>query len=61
MKAAVLVPAGTYSLGDLMSLLYERFLKEFGDAELASVAAAAVINDVLASRDPKKPAVSYVY
>jgi hypothetical protein len=35
------------NLGDLISLFYEEFLEMYGDAELASVAAAAVINDLL--------------
>lgn len=39
----------TIPLGELISLVYERFLKLYGDEELASVAAAVVINEVLAS------------
>lgn len=35
------------NLGDLISLFYEEFMEMYGDAELASVAAAAVINDLL--------------
>lgn len=36
------------TLGDLISVLYEEFLARYGDEELASVATAAVINDLLA-------------
>jgi hypothetical protein len=36
------------TLGDLISLFYEEFMELYGDPELASVAAAAVINDLLA-------------
>ena len=35
------------NLGDLISLFYQEFMEMYGDAELASVAAAAVINDLL--------------
>jgi hypothetical protein len=35
------------TLGDLISLFYEEFMELYGDPELASVAAAAVINDLL--------------
>lgn len=35
------------SLGDLISLVYEEFLAQYGDEELASVATAAVVNDWL--------------
>ena len=38
----------TYSLGDLITLFYEEYLALYGDEELASVAAAATINDILA-------------
>ena len=34
-------------LGDLISLFYQEFLKMYGDEELASVATAAVINELL--------------
>lgn len=36
------------TLGELISTIYEEFLAMYGDEELASVAAAAVINDLLA-------------
>ncbi len=39
------------NLGELISTIYEEFLAQYGDEELASVATAAVINDVL-SRSP---------
>lgn len=35
------------NLGDLISLVYEEFIEMYGDADLASVAAAAVINDMI--------------
>ena len=37
----------TTSLGELISTLYEHFLAQYGDEELASVATAAVVNDLL--------------
>ncbi len=37
------------TLGDLIALFYEEFLQLYGDEELASVAAAAVINDMLSA------------
>jgi hypothetical protein len=36
------------SLGELIALFYDEFMAIYGDAELAAVAAAAVINDMLA-------------
>jgi hypothetical protein len=38
------------TLGDLISLFYEEYLALYGDEELASVAAAATINELLAER-----------
>lgn len=38
------------SLGTLIAFFYEEFLAVFNDPELASVAAAAVINDMLAEQ-----------
>lgn len=35
------------TLGDLITLFYDEFLAMYGDEELASVATAAVINDLL--------------
>jgi hypothetical protein len=43
------------NLGDLISLFYEEFYGMYGDAELASVAAAAVINDMLAAQASRTP------
>ena len=40
----------TVTLGDLISLIYEEFLALYGDEDLASVAAAATINEILANR-----------
>jgi hypothetical protein len=37
----------TSSIGELISTLYDNFLELYGDEELASVATAAVINDLL--------------
>jgi hypothetical protein len=36
------------SLGDLISVLYEEFLAVYGDPDIASVATAATINDMIA-------------
>ncbi len=36
------------NLGELISLFYDEFMELYGDPELASVATAAVINDLLA-------------
>jgi hypothetical protein len=35
------------TLGDLISLFYEEYLTQYGDAELASVATAVSINEIL--------------
>ncbi len=35
------------TLGDLISLFYEEYLQKYGDAELASVATAVSINEIL--------------
>ncbi len=43
--------ASTASLGDLIATFYEEFLSMYGDPELASVATAAVINDMLLDRE----------
>lgn len=37
------------NLGNLIATLYAEFLARYGDEELASVATAAVINDMLAA------------
>ena len=36
------------SLGDLITTLYEEYMEIYGDEDLASVATAATINDLLA-------------
>lgn len=36
------------TLGELISVFYEEFMDVYGDEDIASVAAAAVINDLLA-------------
>ncbi len=38
------------SLGDLISLFYEEYLVLYGDEELAAVAAAATIHELLENR-----------
>jgi len=40
----------TVSLGELVSVFYEEYLALYGDEELAAVAAAATINELLAER-----------
>ena len=42
-------------IGELISIFYSQFLELYGDAELASVATAAVINDMLSA--PSSPSV----
>jgi hypothetical protein len=42
--------ANTINLSDLITLFYDEYLALYGDEELASVAAAATINDILADR-----------
>jgi hypothetical protein len=41
------------NLGELISTIYEQFLAQYGDEELASVATAAVINDLLSVSGPR--------
>ena len=38
------------NLGDLINLFYEEYLALYGDEDIASVAAAATINDILSER-----------
>ena len=38
------------SLGDLINVLYEEYLELYGDEDIASVAAAATINDMIAEQ-----------
>ena len=35
------------TLGDLISIVYQEFLSQYGDAELAATATAASVNDML--------------
>ena len=37
----------TTTLGDLITVLYDEFMAAYGDEDLASVAVAATINDML--------------
>ena len=39
------------TLGEIIALFYEEFLALYGDEELASVATAATINDLLTQVD----------
>ncbi len=43
----------TVNLSDLITLFYDEYLALYGDEELASVAAAATINDILADRSDR--------
>jgi len=38
-------------LGDLMSIVYQHFMEEYRDANLASIAAAAVIDEMMRQPD----------
>ena len=49
-KEVIMNRSETISLGDLVSLFYEEYLSLYGDEELASVAAAATVNELLADR-----------
>ena len=44
-------------LGELIASVYDEFLALYGDEELASVATAAVINDMLAENDARSTVV----
>lgn len=39
------------NIGELISLFYDEYLALYGDPDVASVAAAATINDMLTSAD----------
>jgi len=41
----------TTNVGDLVSLFYEEYLGLYGDEELASLAAAATVNEILTEQD----------
>ncbi len=43
-------PARETTLGDLIHVVYESMLATYGDPDIASVATAAVVNEVLAGR-----------
>lgn len=57
----VVYPHEAENLGELISVLYGRFLDKYGDAEVASMATAEVVERYLASRDPKNPAAGQVH
>lgn len=42
------------TLGELITTLYAHFLEEYGDEDLASVATAAVVNDLLSRPPPAR-------
>jgi hypothetical protein len=42
------------NLGDLINLFYQEYMALYGDEELASVAAAATINEMLSESIPSK-------
>ncbi|MBI5794546.1 hypothetical protein HZA87_05735 [Candidatus Uhrbacteria bacterium] len=44
-------PRGSIPLGELITLFYKEFLAMYGDEELASVATAAAISDLLSEED----------
>lgn len=44
------------NLGELITLVYDEFLALYGDPDVASVAAAATINDLLAGGEDEVPA-----
>ena len=39
------------TIGTLIELCYEEFLSEYGDSELAALATATVINDILSPNE----------
>lgn len=43
------------SLAEIISALYEEFMTLYGDEELASVATAAVVNDLLSRQKSSIP------
>ncbi|MCK6502997.1 hypothetical protein L6R53_06305 [Myxococcota bacterium] len=48
-------PTHETSIGELISIFYARFMELYGDEELASVATAAVINDLLTAERTRAP------
>ncbi|MFT5682628.1 MAG: hypothetical protein ACI8RZ_003550 [Myxococcota bacterium] len=47
LEEPVMTQTTNTTLGDLISMFYNEFMEMYGDEELASVATAAVINDLL--------------
>jgi hypothetical protein len=45
---------GGVSLGEMIQVFYEEYLALYGDEELAAVAAAATINELLAATSPEE-------
>ena len=43
------------TLGDLVALFYEEYLALYGDEELAAVAAATTINEMLLDQNIREP------
>ena len=48
----------TTSLGDMISMFYSEFMEMYGDEEFASVATAALINDLLSDSDSEEEAIA---
>jgi hypothetical protein len=48
--------ASKLNLGDLINLFYEEYLALYGDEDIASVAAAATINDILSDHASERSA-----
>ena len=46
------------TIGDLISMFYAEFMEMYGDEELASVATAAVINDLLSESADQEVAIA---
>ncbi len=44
----------TYTLGELISSVYDEFLDQYGDPDIASVATAAFINELLSRETVEK-------
>lgn len=47
------MPSAPTTVGELIARVYDILLDEYGDPELASQAAAAVVNDLLAAGLPR--------
>jgi hypothetical protein len=46
------------TLGDLISMFFNQFMEIYGDEELASVATAAMINDLLSESEDEDTAIA---